>query len=57
MRTFHLPFIISLTLTIPGFHRFIWEIKKLLISLNSKGMFDQITLKCSLFGPYKHRLE
>jgi hypothetical protein len=36
-----------------SFHRFIWEIKKLLIFFNSKGMFDQITLKCRHFGPYK----
>jgi hypothetical protein len=40
-----------------GFHRFKGKIKKLLISLNSKGMFDQITLKCRLFKCYKHRLE
>jgi hypothetical protein len=40
-----------------GFHRFIWEIKKLLIFSNSKGMFDHITLKCRHFGPYKLRLK
>ncbi len=33
-----------------GFHRSIWRIKKLLISLNSKGMFDQSTLKCRFFN-------
>jgi hypothetical protein len=40
-----------------GFHRFIWRIKKLLISLNSKGMFDHSTLKCRFFKWYKHRLK
>jgi hypothetical protein len=35
-----------------GFRRFIWKIKKLLISLSSKGMFDEVALKCRLFGPY-----
>jgi hypothetical protein len=40
-----------------GFRRFIWKIKKLLISLNSKGMFDEVALKCRLFGPFKHRLK
>jgi hypothetical protein len=32
-----------------GFHRFIWKIKKLLISFNSKGMFGHSTLKFRLF--------
>ncbi len=40
-----------------GFHRFIWRIKKLLISLNSKGMFDHSTLKCRFFKCYEHRLK
>jgi hypothetical protein len=37
-------------------HYFTWEIKKLLISFNPKGMFHQITLKCRLFGPFKHHV-
>jgi hypothetical protein len=32
-----------------GFHSFIWKIKKLLIFLNSKGMFDHNTQKYRLF--------
>jgi hypothetical protein len=40
-----------------GFHRFIWKIKKLLISLNSKEMFDHTTLKYRHFKRYNHRLK
>jgi hypothetical protein len=40
-----------------GFHRFIWKIKKLLISLNSKGMFGYTTLKYRLLKCYNLRLE